>query len=63
MKSGVERQALPANIGLWPIHISALFMGIILLMRERSSGRKIKSKFPSLRRNVTSVNYAQDQKE
>jgi lipopolysaccharide export system permease protein len=51
MKSGVERQALPSAVGLWPIHISALFLGIILLMKERSSGRKIKAKLPSFKRN------------
>lgn len=51
MRSGIERQALPSSIGLWPIHVSALFLGVILLMKERSSGRKIKAIFPSLKRN------------
>lgn len=58
MRSGVERQALPSNIGLWPIHISALFLGVILLMKDRSSGMKIKAKIPGLKRNVASVNNA-----
>ncbi len=61
MKSSVERQALPSTIGLWPIHISALILGIILLMKERSSGRKIKAKLPSLKRNVTSTNNVRGQ--
>ena len=52
MKSGVERQALPVTIGLWPIHISALFFGVVLLMKERSSGRRIKAKLPSLKRSA-----------
>ena len=60
MRSGVERQALPSTIGLWPIHISALFLGIILLMKDRSSGRQIKAKLPGLKRNVASVNNARD---
>lgn len=50
-RSGIERQALPASIGLWPIHLSALFLGVTLLMKERSSGRKIKAKLPSFKRN------------
>ena len=58
MKSGVERQALPSAIGLWPIHISALLLGVILLMKERSSGRKIKAKLPSLKRNIARNNNA-----
>jgi len=54
MRSGIERQALPAGIGLWPIHLSALALGITLLMKERSSGRKIKAKLPSFKRNSAS---------
>lgn len=61
MKSGVERQALPSSIGLWPIHISALLLGVILLMKDRSSGRKIKAKFPGKKRNMISINKSQDQ--
>ena len=61
MRSGVERQALPAVIGLWPIHISALFLGVILLMKERSSGRQFKAKLPSLKRNVASANNTSGQ--
>ena len=51
MRSGVERQALPVSVGLWPIHISALFLGVVLLIKGRSTGRKIKSKLPSLKRS------------
>jgi len=61
MRSGVERQALPTVIGLWPIHVSALFLGVILLLKERSSGRKIKSKLPSLKRNVAIENNTRGQ--
>lgn len=51
LRSGIERQVLPVAIGLWPIHISAIFLGVILLMKERSSGRKIQSKLPKLKRH------------
>ncbi len=54
MRSGIERQALPVAIGLWPIHISALFLGIILLMKERTSGKKLKAKMPRFKRNSSS---------
>jgi lipopolysaccharide export system permease protein len=61
MKSGVERQAIPSVVGLWPIHISALFLGIILLMKERSSGRKIKAKLPSFKRNIKNTKNVRGQ--
>ena len=51
MRSGIERQALPVSVGLWPIHISALFLGIILLMKERRSGKKLKAKLPRFKRS------------
>ena len=50
MRSAIEKNAIPSVIGLWPIHFSALFIGIMLLMKERSSGRFIKAKLPSFRR-------------
>ena len=56
MRSGIERQALPSSVGLWPIHLSALFLGMTLLMKERSSGRKIKAKLPRFKRNSASNN-------
>lgn len=51
MRSGIERQVLASGIGLWPIHFFALIIGLILLMKERSSGRMIKAKLPTLTRN------------
>lgn len=51
MRSGIERQALPVSVGLWPIHISALFLGLILLMKERRSGKKLKAKLPRFKRS------------
>ena len=50
MRSAIEKNAIPSIIGLWPIHFSALFIGIMLLMKERSSGRIIKAKFPIFNR-------------
>jgi lipopolysaccharide export system permease protein len=61
MRSGVERQALPVSIGLWPIHISALFLGIILLMKERRSGKKFKAKLPRFKRS--SINKSTDKNQ
>lgn len=59
MRSGIERQALPVSIGLWPVHISALFMGIILLMKERTSGKKFKAKLPRFKRANKPSNNSQ----
>jgi len=56
MRSGVERQALPVSIGLWPIHISALLLGVILLMKERRSGKKIKAILPRFKRKSADEN-------
>ena len=50
MRSGVEKHAIPVMLGLWPIHVFAFVLGVSLLMQERSSGRKIKSKMPSFKR-------------
>lgn len=53
MRSAIEKGAIPSELGLWPIHFSALFIGVMLLMKERSSGRKIKAKMPKLKRKST----------
>lgn len=50
VRSAIEKNAFPSVVGLWPIHASALFIGVMLLMKERSSGRIIKAKLPSLKR-------------
>jgi lipopolysaccharide export system permease protein len=52
MRSAIEKNAIPSIVGLWPIHITALFIGIMLLMKERSSGRIIKAKFPIFNRKL-----------
>lgn len=56
MRSGIERESLPVSVGLWPVHISALFLGVILLMKERRSGKKIKAKLPRFKRNHVDKN-------
>lgn len=61
MRSGVERQALPSGIGLWPIHVIALFLGVVFLMKDRSSGRKIKAILPSLKRHNVDDSSAKGQ--
>tara|TARA_B110000467_G_C18305728_1_gene474533 strand:- start:162 stop:1349 length:1188 start_codon:yes stop_codon:yes gene_type:complete len=55
MRSAVEKNAIPHFIGLWPIHFSALFLGVTLLMKERTSGRKFKAIFPSLKRKKNNI--------
>jgi len=60
MRSGVEKNAIPHFIGLWPIHISALLLGVTLLMKDRTSGRKIKAKLPSLKRKKHKLLNATD---
>ena len=49
MRSGIEASALPYYIGLWPVHIIALILGVSLLLKSRSSGLKLKAKFPKRR--------------
>ena len=48
MRSAIENQAVPSYIGVWPIHVAALFLGASLLIKGRSSGLKIKSMLPSV---------------
>lgn len=47
MRSGLESGKVPAVVGLWPVHLSALLLGIALLMKSRSSGLKLRSILPS----------------
>lgn len=44
MRSGVEKGAIPSSVGLWPIHAAVLILGVMLIMQERRSGRRIKAK-------------------
>lgn len=48
VRSGVEGGKIPSVMGLWPIHVLALFLGTSLLVKSRTSGLKIKSKLPKL---------------
>jgi len=49
MRSAIEKNAIPSIVGLWPIHISAIYWHDVI-MKERSSGRIIKAKLPSFKR-------------
>ena len=49
-RSALEDEIIPMNVGLWWIHISALALGISLLMKERQLGVFIRKKFA---RNTT----------
>jgi len=44
-KSAVEDGKLPAHIGLWWIHLLGLVTAILLLIKERSTGGKIRHSF------------------
>jgi lipopolysaccharide export system permease protein len=51
MRSALESGSIPSFVGLWPIHLGAFVIGSSLLMKGRSSGRKIKAIFPKRKRN------------
>lgn len=44
MRSGIEGGNLPSSLGLWPIHIMLLLLGITLIMQSRTSGKKVTAK-------------------
>lgn len=50
LRSGIETKAIPQLVGLWPVHFIALLVGIILLIKGRSSGLKIRAIFPKFTR-------------
>jgi lipopolysaccharide export system permease protein len=52
LRSGIESQAIPASIGLWPVHLIVFILGLSLLVKGRSSGLKIKAKLPQLFRGI-----------
>ncbi|GLX81652.1 LPS export ABC transporter permease LptF [Thalassotalea eurytherma] len=48
IRSGIESEAVPHYVGLWPIHLCALVLGVSLIVQGRTSGRKIKAKLPKV---------------
>lgn len=54
-RSATESGALPGSVGLWPVHISAFILGIVLILQHRSSGLKFKSILPSFSRKKAAV--------
>ena len=44
MRSALEKSVVPGYVGLWPVHLTVLGIGISLLLKERTSGRKVKAK-------------------
>jgi len=52
MRSGVEGNAIPYYVGLWPVHLVALALGISLLMKSRTSGMRLKAKLPKRKRKL-----------
>lgn len=49
-RSAIEGGAIPSLVGLWPVHICAFILGIILILQHRSAGLKVKSILPSFSR-------------
>lgn len=47
MRSALESGKIPAIVGLWPVHLTALMLGIALLMKSRTSGLKLRALLPS----------------
>lgn len=41
---GLEKEVIPAFVGLWPIHLSALILAVLLIMQNRTAAREIKAK-------------------
>ncbi|XQW85596.1 LPS export ABC transporter permease LptF [Thalassotalea piscium] len=52
MRSAIERESIPAFIGLWPVHLTALLLGISLILHERSMGKRLLASIRVLRRTV-----------
>lgn len=44
IRSGIEKGTVPQSVGLWPVHLCVIVLGISLLVKSRSSGRKLKAK-------------------
>ena len=55
LRSSIEKGSIPYIIGLWPVHLMAFFLGTSLLFKSRSSGLKLKSKFPSFGRKKGAI--------
>ncbi len=55
MLSGLEKGIISNKLGLWPVHLSALMLGLSLIFKDRRSIRKLKAKLPQFTRsrNVT----------
>lgn len=49
-RSAIENQKIPNSIGLWPIHLLVLFIGMVLLFKGRTVGYKFKAKLPKFSR-------------
>lgn len=44
IRSAIEKGSIPQMIGLWPVHLCVVILGASLLVKSRSSGRKLKAK-------------------
>ena len=46
MRSMLESGKVAPIVGLWPIHIAGLFLGMSFIIKDRPSGRKLKARIP-----------------
>ncbi|MFT5757475.1 MAG: lipopolysaccharide export system permease protein [Alteromonadaceae bacterium] len=51
LRSGIESGAMPSLIGLWPVHLSALILGGILLSKDRPQGKRLLATLLGFRRS------------
>ena len=50
-RSALENERIPSSLGLWPIHLLMLFIGLVLLFRGRTSALKLRAKLPTFFRH------------
>jgi len=55
VRNALESSVIPSAVGMWPVHFFALFIGISLLMKSRTAGRKIVAKLPKNSRRGANV--------
>ena len=55
VRSALESVAIPTVVGMWPVHLFALCIGISLLMKSRTAGRKLGAKIPKPHRQGANV--------
>jgi len=50
MLSGLEKGVISNTVGLWPVHLAALVLGLSLIFKDRGGALKLRAKLSFLRR-------------